>query len=240
MLTRTITRTNSNHVAMKWSLLLVGCLLALPHVCRGDDKVDLVKEFLKTKAKAEQGDVDAQYQLAKLYKAGKGVAKSDQTAVQWYRAVASQKDARGQSMLGVMYTNGLGVDRDYDVAIKWFMKAAAQDSPHAKYNLGYMHAVGKGVPSDQVKATDWYRKAAELDDAGSQRILGLRYARGQGVDQDFVLGYAWTHVVLKRGGTAAKKQLESISKKMTAEQITEAKRNAKEIAARLAKLAKKK
>jgi uncharacterized protein len=225
------------------ALTSISLFAVTPCIARPDTKSDLEKkaqeEFLATKAKAENGDVDAQYQLAKLYKAGKGTKKSDIEAVKWYRAVAAQKDARGQSMLGVMYTNGLGVKIDYDVAIKWFLKAAAQNSAHAKYNLGYMYSVGKGVTRDQAMSTEWFRQASELNDTGSQRILGRRYVTGQGVEKNVVLAYAWTAVAIKRGGLPAKKQLESIVAKMTPEQIAEAKQMAKTISARIAKLEKK-
>jgi TPR repeat protein len=198
----------------------------------------LVKVFLETKSKAAAGNVDAQYKLASLHSSGKGVKKNDAEAVKWYRRVAEQKDARGQSMLGVMYTNARGVKRDYDKAIVWFQKAAAQNSAHAKYNLGYMYAVGKGVKRDPAKSADWYRQAAELNDAGSQRILGSLYAAGRGVDKDLTRACAWTTVVLPRGGAAAKKQLMSIESQMTPDQITAARKMAKDIAAKLAKLAR--
>ena len=218
--------------------VLTAIVVAAP-VCWGGPKDTLDREFQKTKAMAETGDVDAEYQLAKLYSSGKGTEKDEVEAVKWFRRVAAKNDARGQSMLGVMYTNARGVERNYCQAIKWFRKAAAQNSAHAKYNLGYMYAVGKGVPQDQAQSSVWYLKAANQNDAGSQRIIGDRYAAGRGVDKDLVQAYAWTQVVVPRGGAAAKKQLIAIESQMTPDQITEARKLAKEIAARLKKSAKK-
>jgi TPR repeat protein len=233
---------SKKETAMNCFALLVAAMMvqatAAPVFC-GESKDALAQEFLETKSKAEAGDVDAQYKLAALHKAGKGTAKNAVEAVKWYRRVAAQNDARGQSMLGVMYTNASGVKRDYDQAIIWFRKAAAQNSAHAKYNLGYMYAVGKGVTQNQVQATAWYRQAAEQNDAGSQRILGSRYASGRGVDKDLVQAHAWTQVVLQRGGAAAKKQLLAIESKMTPAQIAAANKVAKAISAKLAKLEKK-
>lgn len=214
-------------------------LAVTSQACWGEPKDTLVEQFQKTKARAEAGDVDAQYQLAKLYSSGKGTAKNEVVGVTWFRRVASQNDARGQSMLGVMYTNGRGVERDYDLAISWFRKAAAQNSAHAKYNLGYMYAVGKGVPQDQVKAFAWYLEAANQNDAGSQRIIADRYAAGRGVDKDLVKAYAWTQVVMPRGGGAAKKQLLAIGSQMTHEQVTAARKLGNKISLRLKKSGKK-
>jgi TPR repeat protein len=213
--------------------VLVTWVVAAPD-CQGGPKETLAKEFQKTKALAESGDVDAQYQLAKFYNSGKGTKKDEVEAVKWYRRVAAKNDARGQSMLGVMYTNARGVERNYCQAIKWFRKAAARNSAHAKYNLGYMYAVGKGVPQDQVQASDWYLEAANQNDAGSQRIIGNRYAAGRGVEKDLVQAHAWTQVA----GEAAKKQLLSIESQMTPDQITEARKLTKEISARLKKSAR--
>ena len=218
-------------------LAVLGAVLAslavTSPVCQGEPKGTPAEEFQKTKARAEAGDVDAQYQLAKFYISGKGTGKNEVEAVKWYRRVARQNDARGQSMLGVMYTNAREVRRNYCQAIGWFRKAATQNSAHAQYNLGYMYAVGKGVPQDQKQASVWYLKAANQNDAGSQRIMGDRYAVGRGVDKDFVKACAWTLVVVPRGGEAAKTQLLAIKSQMTPNQITEAQKLANEIADRL-------
>ncbi len=37
---------------------------------------------------AQQGDRDAQYRLGSLYRSGRGVAKSHEKAVQWFRKAA--------------------------------------------------------------------------------------------------------------------------------------------------------
>ena len=219
--------------------LAIAALVAVPLVWAGDAADALEARFLETKARAEAGEVDAQYQLAGMFAGGKGTTRNDAEAVKWYRIVAGKSDPRGQSMLGVMYTNARGVEQDYEQAIGWFRKAAAQNSAHAKYNLGYMYSVGKGVPLDQTQATDWYRQAAELNDAGSQRILGSRYADGLGVDKDLVRAHAWTQVGVPRGGAAAEEQLKAIESRMTPEQIVAANKLAKEISERLAKPAPK-
>jgi TPR repeat protein len=226
-------------VNLRLFLILCLCLVHKAEVAGAAESKDTpVEEFLKTKARAQADDVDAQYQLAKFYSSGRGTEKNETEAVKWFRRVAAKKDARGQSMLGVMYTNARGVERNYCQAIAWFRKAAAQKSAHAQYNLGYMYAVGKGVPQDQEQASAWYLKAANQNDAGSQRIIGERYAAGRGVDQDLVKACAWTQVVVSRGGKAASKQLLAIESQMTPDQVSEARKLAKEISARLNKSVK--
>jgi TPR repeat protein len=191
--------------------------------------------FQDTQAKAEAGDVNAQYILAGMYGKGDGVPKDDAQAVEWYRKVAEQGDARGQSMLGVMYTNARGVPRDYDEAMKWFRKAAAQKSLHAYYNLAHMYSTGKGVDRDLVEAANWQRKAAEQNYPVSQRGLSGMCASGQGIPKDLVLAHAWLTVADPLLSDATKQQLQQLEKQMTPEQIAAAAQAARDISAKLAK-----
>lgn len=215
-------------------LCVLSTFAGMPHTTWAEPKESEVKEFQETKTKAEAGDVNAEYKLASMYARGFGTPKDDGIAVMWYRKVAAKNDARGQSMLGVMYTNARGVDRDYEVALQWFRKAAAQKSAHAEYNLGHMYAAGKGVPADEKESAAWYRKAAEHNDLNSQRILGSLYAAGRGVPKDMVQAHAWTRVSAPPEDAATLAQLKKFESEMTAEQIAEATKLAKEIAARVA------
>ncbi len=189
--------------------------------------------FQDTQAKAEAGDVNAQYALAGMYGKGDGVAKDDALAVKWYRKVAEQGDARGQSMLGVMYTNARGVPRDYDQAMAWFRKAAAQNSLHAYYNLAHMYSAGKGVDRNLAEAANWQRKAAEQNYPVSQRGLSGMYATGQGVPKDLVLAHAWLTLSDPLLSDATKKQLQQLEQQMTPEQIAAAAQAARDLSAKL-------
>ncbi len=207
----------------------------LPLVAGAEPNEALVKAFQETKAQAESGNVDAQYQLAGMYAKGTGVAADQAEAVKWYRKVAEQNDRRGQSMLGVMYTNARGVPQDYTEAMKWFRKAAAQNSAHAQYNLGFMYANGKGVTQDDTESANWYRKAAEQNDANSQRILSEMYVAGRGVSKDLVQAHAWSQVYIANGNEAARPGLKKLEAEMTPEQIAAAAKRAGEITEKLPK-----
>jgi TPR repeat protein len=58
---------------------------------------------------ADQGYVEAQYNLGIAYTIGKGVLKDDKQAVYWYQKAADQEYAEAQSNLGVKYTFGKGL-----------------------------------------------------------------------------------------------------------------------------------
>jgi TPR repeat protein len=110
------------------------------------------KLFLEAKAKADQGDADAQFNLGVMYAKGQGVVKDEVEAVKWFRKAADQGNAEAQSNLGVMYAKGEGVVKDEVEAVKWFRKAADQGDADAQYNLGVMYAKGQGVVKDEVEA----------------------------------------------------------------------------------------
>jgi len=68
---------------------------------------------------ADQGNTDAQTELALMYYLGKGVTIDFKEAVKWARRAAEQGDAEGQAILGVMYHKGEGVPKDYVLAYMW-------------------------------------------------------------------------------------------------------------------------
>ena len=68
---------------------------------------------------AEQGDVDAQFNLGGMYRKGKGVLQDYKTALKWYKLSAEQGYASAQSNLGLMYGTGKGVIQDNIYAHMW-------------------------------------------------------------------------------------------------------------------------
>lgn len=75
---------------------------------------------------AEQGYVDAQYNLGVMYAGGKGVPRDEAEAARWFRLAAEQGHAGAQSDLAASYRNGWGIPKDYVKAVIWYRKAAEQ------------------------------------------------------------------------------------------------------------------
>ena len=109
---------------------------------------------------AEDGHIEAQFNLGAVYEAGRGVPEDSAEAAGWYALAAGQGHARAQYNLGVMYADGRGVPRDDARAATWMRKAAAQDHAKAQYNLGVLYQTGRGVPKDPVQARIWFDRAA--------------------------------------------------------------------------------
>jgi uncharacterized protein len=75
---------------------------------------------------AEQGIVEAQRSLGRLYAIGKGVPQDFKEAVKWMKLAAEQGDAVAQLTLGALYEAGKGVPQDFKEAVKWVKLAAEQ------------------------------------------------------------------------------------------------------------------
>ena len=110
---------------------------------------------------AEQGNVEAQYNLGLMYYNGQGLTQNSAKAVKWYRLAAEQAYADAQLNLGAMYRNGQGVPEDFVRAAKWYRLAAEQGNAIAQDNLGVLYYFGDGVPQNNLIAYMWTNLASQ-------------------------------------------------------------------------------
>ena len=108
----------------------------------------------------QKGDSDAQFNLAKMYREGKGVSKDYRAAVKWFNLSAERGNALAQYHLGVAYSFGLGVVPDYEIALKWYLKSAEQGNAFAQHHLSLLYYFGNGVPEDKKYAYMWANLAS--------------------------------------------------------------------------------
>ncbi len=109
---------------------------------------------------------------------------------------------------------------------------AEQGDASAQYNLGVMYADGEGVPQDDTEAGRWYRLAADQGVADAQYNLGVMYGTGQGVPQDYVEAHIWYNLAGAQSSgenrDLAVKNRDVVAERMTADQVAEAQRRARE------------
>ena len=91
-------------------------------------------EFSDTKALADQGDAQAQFNLALMYYEGEGVPQDYAEAIKWFRKAAEQGLAAAQFTLALMYATGQGVPQDYVESYVWNSLAAASGFEDAIHN----------------------------------------------------------------------------------------------------------
>lgn len=111
-------------------------------------------------------------------------------------------------------------------------RAAEQGNMEAQTILASIYAQGRGVPQDDSEAARWYRKAADQGYLGAQVLLGTLYQEGHGVPQDYVQAHMWMNLAASRASADDQQEYSSmrdyVAGKMTAQQIAEAQRLARE------------
>ena len=131
-----------------------------------------------------------------------------------------------------MYYNGISVSQDYQEALKWFRLAANQGYAGAQSSIGVMYAKGEGVSQNYEEALKWFRLAAEQGIASTQAVLAAMYYDGKGVPQDYIQAHKWLNLAASQATGKDAERYRSIkgtvAKQMTAEQIAEAQRLARE------------
>ena len=127
-------------------------LLGTVYLAEGKD----AEAALSFQQSAEAKDRDAQYRLALLYGAGRGVEKNDAFALKWLRRAAEQRQAEAQYALAAVYARGLyGVARDDVAAADWLKRSARLGNVEAQYELAHAYAEGRGVRQDANEALGW-------------------------------------------------------------------------------------
>lgn len=110
---------------------------------------------------AEEGNPQAQYGIAILYKEGWGTEKDVHKAIEYYQKAAESGHLRAMFDLGLFYQSGHIVSQDYTKAAKWYEQAAKRDYSAAMYGLGGLYFNGLGVEKNEEVGKAWYLKAAK-------------------------------------------------------------------------------
>ncbi len=121
---------------------------------------DYEKAFKQFQLLANEGEAEAQYNLAMLYRLGKGVKKNYKLSADWFRKAADQDVVDAQYYMGHSYDVGEGVSKNKKYAFVWYRKAAEKGHGLAQINLGVLYANGLGIKEDIEEAYLWFHVAA--------------------------------------------------------------------------------
>ncbi len=175
---------------------------------------------------ADQGDIDAQYNLALMYANGQGVARDGAKAAELFDKATARLDAGAQFNIGVMYYQGQGLPQDFYAAADWFRRAGERGDSEAQFNLGLMYAKGQGMPQNQREAARWFIKAAGQDITAAQNNLGDMYMEGVGVNRNYEKAFLYYNLAATQGDEDSKKDRDRVMQLMTKEQLDAAQKRA--------------
>lgn len=142
------------------------CMLVLFNVgnhtllaAQGEDWV-LVERFNTQLSEAQNGRVEAMYQLGMLYERGRGTKIDMQEAAKWFEEASSAGHNSARGRLGIMYVEGRGVRKDLPRALKLISQAAEANIASAQFQLASMYELGSGLGANIESAIEWYKRAA--------------------------------------------------------------------------------
>lgn len=102
---------------------------------------------------AEKGQVDAQYNVARMLQDGDGTAQNPGEAAKWFRKAAEQGDREARYYLGLLYLRGEGVAASETEANRQFAMNRQQHHLH----------------HDHAQWQKWQRQLAEMNRETSVR-----------------------------------------------------------------------
>lgn len=144
------------------------------------------ESLLWYKRAAERGNVDAMYNLGRMYSKGIGTKVDMKEALFWFNKAMEHGTGRERGhgkayyAIGRLFYKGEGVKKDYAQAEKYFLKAAELGEKDAYLQLGYFYHNGDGNRKDTEKAITWYKKAAQTGNDIAMHNLGALMAEKSG------------------------------------------------------------
>ncbi len=168
-------------VEYRWLLRVMPTSIAsCPFIANPDDPLqqgytaygegDYDKAFERFSQLVKQGNPEAQYSLAYMYKNGEGTpdnAINDSEAAKLYQQAAAQGHLGSMFALTILYGIGLGVEADVEKVKYWYLKAAELGSPFAQITTAQYYADGK--TPDYQKAYIWSAIAQKNGDKEAQQ-----------------------------------------------------------------------
>ena len=133
--------------------------------------------------RASGGDGQAQFELARHYRDGKGVAKDDAEALQWAHRAADGGHAEAMDFVGSAFLRGSVIKANPVIALGYF-KAAAAQSTQAAFNLGQCYFGAQGTQQDIPQALECWKKAADAGHGRAASCAAMAYLSGEGVAPD--------------------------------------------------------
>lgn len=118
------------------------------------------KELAVVEQYAQQGNSEAQFQLAMALRTGHLVKKNDELFIFWLLKAASSKHILAISNLSAAYLQGIGVPIDFEEAFKWAQIAADNGNQSSQITLSNLYLDGKGVGRNYSASYFWALLAA--------------------------------------------------------------------------------
>lgn len=178
-----------------------------------DDINEAYKMFAKA---AEQGHVQAQYNIGISFLTARGISSNFEKYIEWMAKAAKHGHAEAQMSLGNYYFTISFSDKSAgEKSGNWYLKAAEQGHARAQYVLGKRYKDGDA--QSYLAAQKWLLKAATQGYAPAQSTLGYFYQNGLAGSQDAVLASMWYNLAARNSDFIFSRYI--ITEKMTDSEV---------------------
>jgi uncharacterized protein len=155
---------------------------------------------------AENGDTDAQYQLATHYHS----QGNYRDCMYWLKLACKSKHVFATTNLAICYYFGDGVDQCYEKAAPLFEQATKQGDANAKYYLGLSYLNGNGLKRDPLKGFGLLLDCANDGMPWAQLSVADCLKDGTGTPADLFEAVSWYAHAAEQGVEEAQKKFQSI------------------------------
>jgi len=194
-------------------LFLLLSMLATSATAQAPSGADRQQELLRVwyeirEGVAQNGDVDAKYDVGVANFVARGTAQNHEQAATWFQRAADRGHAGAHYYLGYMYAAGVGREADAAKSTEHYLQAAELGHADAQYLIGSRYANGDGLPRDGQEAAKWMSRAADRGVPGAQYYMGQLQELGQrGTRPDPVAAMRLYRAAAGQGHVAAQNRL---------------------------------
>ncbi len=121
---------------------------------------------------AAKGNAYAAFQIAGMFKEGRGVEVDAAQAFSWMSRAAEAGMAAAQVEVGGMHADAVGTRKNLVKALEWYLKAADAGDGDGMYFAGVAYADGLGTKKDVVAAVRWLQRAWDGGREDAEEKLG--------------------------------------------------------------------
>jgi len=151
---------------------------------------------------AQEGNIDALYNIGVVHLEGAGVSRDETRALEYFgraleNAPSQDKESSLQYLIGLGYCH----NKNFFKALEWFHKAVIRENKDALFGIATLYQRGEGVSQDLIEALKWYKLAKknghpEAQDtiAETQFINGLKFSAAS----NFVEAMKWYNKASKK------------------------------------------
>jgi TPR repeat protein len=192
------------HLALALAVCLSACNSKRKGLSFGSGS-SVPPELIPVLARAEKGDVDAQFEFFQKYRHLATTKEAQAEAAKWCIKAAEQGHVGALGFAYDLYDYGQGVPKDSAKAFEWLLKAAeAKSSGMLSRWVAERYEQGRGTKQQPQMAINWYEKALDQNDVVSAYRLGKIYWNGKGVPSNIEEAIGYFHEAFFLGSDGAR------------------------------------